>query len=198
MDPIQRIRDNFNESIQTQIAAIELLAEPIAHAGELLTQCLINGHKILSCGNGGSALIASQFAAKMLGRFERERPSLPVTTLTADMATLTAVGNDYSFNEVFAKQVRALGQQGDVLFAVSTSGNSRNVIAAMEAALARDMYIVALTARDGGSVAGLLGPNDVEVRVPGNHMARIHESHLLVTHCLCDYIDRTLFGIPGE
>ncbi|NQD39051.1 phosphoheptose isomerase [Permianibacter sp. IMCC34836] len=198
MDSVQRIRDLFNESIQTKIAAVDLLTEPVARAGEAMVQSLLNGHKILACGNGGSAGDAAHFSSEMLNRFERERPSLPAIALTTDSPTLTSIANDYSYNEVFAKQIRALGQPGDVLLAISTSGNSRNVIAAMEAALNRDMIIVALTGRDGGNMAGLLGPNDVEVRVPSNSTARIQECHLLVIHCLCDYIDRRLFGTPGE
>lgn len=198
MDSVQRIRDLFNESIQTKIAAVDLLTEPVARAGEAMVQSLLNGHKILACGNGGSAGDAAHFSSEMLNRFERERPSLPAIALTTDTPTLTSIANDYSYNEVFAKQIRALGQPGDILLAISTSGNSKNVIAAMEAALNRDMIIVALTGRDGGNMAGLLGPNDVEVRVPSNSTARIQEVHLLVIHCLCDYIDRRLFGTPGE
>jgi DnaA initiator-associating protein len=198
MDSVQRIRDLFNESIQTKIAAVDLLTEPVARAGEAMVHSLLNGHKILACGNGGSAGDAAHFSSEMLNRFERERPSLPAIALTTDTPTLTSIANDYSYNEVFAKQIRALGQPGDILLAISTSGNSRNVIAAMEAALNRDMIIVALTGRDGGNMAGLLGPNDVEVRVPSNSTARVQECHLLVIHCLCDYIDRRLFGTPGE
>lgn len=198
MDPVQRIRDSFNESIQTKIAAAETLAQPVSRAGEMMVQSLLNGHKILSCGNGGSAGDAAHFSSEMLNRFERERPSLPAIALTTDTPTLTSIANDYSYNEVFAKQVRALGQPGDILLAISTSGNSKNVIAAMEAALTRDMLIVALTGRDGGNMAGLIGPNDCEIRVPSNVTARIQECHLLVIHCLCDYIDRKLFPTPGE
>ncbi len=198
MDSILRIKSLFNESIQTKIAAVDLLTEPVARAGEAMVQSLLNGHKILACGNGGSAGDAAHFSSEMLNRFERERPSLPAIALTTDTPTLTSISNDYSYNEVFAKQIRALGQPGDILLAISTSGNSKNVIAAMEAALNRDMIIVALTGRDGGNMAGLLGPNDVEVRVPSNSTARIQEVHLLVIHCLCDYIDRRLFGTPGE
>lgn len=198
MDSVQRIRDLFNESIQTKIAAVDLLTEPVARAGDTMVQALLNGHKILACGNGGSAGDAAHFSSEMLNRFERERPSLPAIALTTDTPTLTSIANDYSYNEVFAKQIRALGQPGDILLAISTSGNSKNVIAAMEAALNRDMIIVALTGRDGGSMAGLLGPSDVEVRVPSNSTARVQECHLLVIHCLCDYIDRHLFGTPGE
>jgi DnaA initiator-associating protein len=199
MDPAQqRIQDLFNESIQTKIASVELLSGVISRAGEAMVQALLNGNKILACGNGGSAGDAAHFSSEMLNRFERERPSLPAIALTTDTPTLTSIANDYHYNQVFSKQINALGQAGDVLLAISTSGNSKNVIAAMEAALTRDMVVVALTGRDGGSMAGLLGPNDVEVRVPSNSTARIQEVHLLVIHCLCDYIDRRLFGTPGE
>jgi len=199
MDPAQqRIQDLFNESIQTKIASVELLSGAITRAGAAMVQALLNGNKILACGNGGSAGDAAHFSSEMLNRFERERPSLPAIALTTDTPTLTSIANDYHYNQVFSKQINALGQAGDILLAISTSGNSKNVIAAMEAALNRDMVIVALTGRDGGSMAGLLGPNDVEVRVPSNSTARIQEVHLLVIHCLCDYIDRHLFGTPGE
>lgn len=194
MDALSRIRTLFTESIQTKIAAADILPEAIAKAAEVMSAALIEGHKILSCGNGGSAGDAQHFSSEMLNRFERERPGLPAMALSTDTSTLTSIANDYSYNEIFSKQVRALGQPGDVLLAISTSGNSRNVINAMEAALSRDMLIVALTGRDGGQMAGLIGPNDVEIRVPANSTARIQEVHLLVIHCLCDLIDQRLFG----
>lgn len=191
---IERIRDIFTESIQTKIAAADALPESIAKAGQIMVNCLLNGHKILSCGNGGSAGDAQHFSSEMLNRFERERPSLPAIALTTDTGTLTSISNDYSYNDVFSKQLRALGQPGDVLLAISTSGNSRNVINAMEAALSKDMLIVALTGKDGGEMAGLMGPNDIEIRVPSNSTARIQEVHLVVIHALCDFIDNSLFG----
>ncbi len=189
----ERIESAFKESIQTKIAAAEALPETIERAAAAMVQCLLNEGKILSCGNGGSAGDAQHFSAEMLNRFERERPPLPAISLATDNSTLTAIGNDYSYDEVFSKQVLALGQPGDVLLAISTSGNSKNVIKAMEAALKRDMIIVALTGKNGGEMAPLLGPNDVEVRVPSDSTARIQEVHLLVIHCLCDLIDQTLF-----
>ena len=191
---IERIRDIFTESIQTKIAAADALPESIAKAGQIMVNCLLNGHKILSCGNGGSAGDAQHFSSEMLNRFERERPSLPAIALTTDTGTLTSISNDYSYNDVFSKQLRALGQPGDVLLAISTSGNSRNVINAMEAALSKDMLIVALTGKDGGEMSGLIGPNDIEIRVPSNSTARIQEVHLVVIHALCDFIDNSLFG----
>ncbi|GHG04680.1 phosphoheptose isomerase [Thalassotalea marina] len=190
---LERIKSNFTESIQTKIAASEALASPIEQASLIMVQALLNGNKILSCGNGGSAGDAQHFSAELLNRYETERPSLPAIALTTDTSTLTSIANDYHYDEVFSKQVRALGNAGDVLLAISTSGNSSNVIKAIEAAVARDMPIIALTGKDGGDIAGLLGENDVEIRVPSARTARIQEVHLVVIHCLCDIIDSTLF-----
>ena len=190
---IENIKANFTESIQTKIAASEILPPAIDKAAMMMVEALIRGNKILSCGNGGSAGDAQHFSSEMLNRFERDRPSLPAIAITTDTSTLTSITNDYSFDEVFSKQVRALGQPGDVLLAISTSGNSRNVINAMEAALSRDMTIVALTGKDGGEMAGFLGEQDVEIRVPSNRTARIQEVHLLVIHSLCECIDDSLF-----
>lgn len=190
----QRIRDIFTASIQTKIAAADSLPEPIANAGKIMVNSLLNGNKILTCGNGGSAGDAQHFSSEMLNRFERERPSLPAIALTTDTGTITSISNDYSYNDIFSKQIRALGQAGDILLAFSTSGNSRNVINAMETALSKDMLIVTLTGKDGGEMAGLVGANDVEIRVPSNSTARIQEVHLVIIHALCDYIDNALFG----
>ncbi|QDE29807.1 MULTISPECIES: phosphoheptose isomerase [Shewanella] len=190
---LERIRDSFTESIQTKIDAAEALPEPIEKAAEMMVQCLLGGNKILSCGNGGSAGDAQHFSAELLNRYEIERPPLPAIALSCDTSTITAIANDYNYDEIFSKQIFALGQPGDILLAISTSGNSGNVIKAMEAALSRDMTIVALTGKDGGAMAGLMSAGDVEIRVPSNVTARIQEVHLLVIHCLCDNIDRTLF-----
>ena len=190
---LERIKSNFTESIQTQIAASDLLAASIEHAGMVIVQCLLSGNKILSCGNGGSASNAQHFASLLLNRYETERPSLPAVALTTDTSTLSAIANDYQFDEIFSKQLRALGNNNDVLLAISTSGNSRNVIKAIETAVSRDIPIIALTGCDGGDIAGLLGENDVEIRVPSSRTARIHEVHLLVAHTLCEIIDTTLF-----
>lgn len=190
---IEKIKANFTESIQTKIAAGEVLPEVIASGAQMMVEALMRGNKILSCGNGGSAGDAQHFSSELLNRYERDRPSLPAMALTTDSSTITSIANDYSYDEVFSKQVRALGQAGDILLAISTSGNSRNVIKAMEAALSRDMTIVALTGKDGGEMAGLLGPHDVEIRVPSNRTARIQEVHLLVIHNLCEGIDDSLF-----
>lgn len=190
---LDRIKSNFTESIQTKIAASEILAGSIEQAGMIMVQSLLSGHKILSCGNGGSAGDAQHFAAELLNRYETERPSLPAIALSTDTSTITSIANDYHFDEIFSKQLRALGNSGDVLLAISTSGNSRNIIKAIETAVSRDIPIIALTGKDGGDIAGLLGENDVEIRVPSSRTARIQEVHLLVIHCLCDIIDTTLF-----
>lgn len=190
---LDRVRHNFRESIETKIAASEELPIAIEKGGMVLVECLLGGHKILTCGNGGSAADAQHFSSKLLNRYETDRPSLPAIALTTDNSTITSIANDYSYEEVFSKQIRALGNSGDVLLAISTSGNSKNVIKAIEAAVARDMKIIALTGNDGGEIAGLLGENDVEIRVPSGRIARIQEVHLLTIHCLCEIIDTTLF-----
>nr|WP_297347186.1 phosphoheptose isomerase [uncultured Glaciecola sp.] len=192
---LDNIRKSFTESIQTKIAAAEELPVPIEKAANMMVRALIRGNKILSCGNGGSAGDAQHFSSELLNRYERDRPSLPAMALTTDTSTITSIANDYSFDEIFSKQIKALGQPGDILLAISTSGNSRNVINAMEAALARDMTIVALTGKDGGEMAGFLSENDVEIRVPSSRTARIQEVHLLVIHNLCESIDNALFPI---
>lgn len=190
---LERIKSNFTQSIQTKIAASEVLSGPIEQASIIMVQSLLTGNKILSCGNGGSAGDAQHFSAQLLNRYETERPSLPAIALSTDTSTLTSIANDYSYDEVFSKQLRALGNSGDVLLAISTSGNSRNIIKAIEVAVSKDIPIIALTGKDGGDIAGLLGENDVEIRVPSSNTARIQEVHLLVIHCLCDIIDTTLF-----
>jgi len=194
MDTLERIRQLFTESIQTKIDAADALQEDIAKAAEMLVASLMASNKLLCCGNGGSAGDAMHFASELLNRFERERPSLPAISLTTDVNTLTAIANDYGYDEVYAKQVKALGQPGDILVAFSTSGNSKNVIQAIKAALSRDMLIIAMTGKDGGEMAGLLSTNDVEIRVPSPSTARIQEVHLLIIHTLCDLIDNRLFG----
>ena len=191
---LDSIKESFTESIQIQIAAAEALPDAITHAAQAMVATLLNGNKILCCGNGGSASNAQQFVSCLLNRFETERPSLPAIALTTDSSTITSIANDYSYNEVFSKQIRALGQPGDVLLAISTSGNSANVIQAIQAAHDREMVVVALTGRDGGGMASLLLPEDVEIRVPAKVTARIQEVHLLTIHCLCDLIDNQLFG----
>lgn len=190
----QRILSHFHESAELKIQAASQLAQPIAQATELMFTALSNGNKILACGNGGSAADCQHFAAELVGRFERERLPLPAIALTTDTSILTAVGNDYSFRDIFIKQVQAFGQPGDVLLALSTSGNSPNVVAAVEAALERDMRVVALTGKGGGAMGKLLTDMDVHICVPHDRTARIQEVHLLTIHCLCDGIDVALFG----
>lgn len=190
---LENIKANFTESIQTKIACIELLPEPISNGAYMMVNALINGNKILCCGNGGSAVLAQHFSSLLLNKFERDRPSLPAMSLTSGGDTISSIANDFEFEEVFSKQVRALGQTGDILLVISTSGNSQNVIKAMEAALSRDMTIVALTGMDGGKMAGLVSQNDVEIRVPSNRTARIQEVHYLIVHSLCEGIDDCLF-----
>jgi D-sedoheptulose 7-phosphate isomerase len=190
----QRILGHFHESAELKIQAAAALAQPIAQAIELMFTALSNGNKILACGNGGSAADCQHFAAELVGRFERERLPLPALALTTDSSIMTAVANDYSYRDVFAKQVQAFGQAGDVLLAISTSGNSANVLAAIEVALERDMRIVALTGRDGGGIGKLVTDADVHICVPHARTVRIQEVHLLTIHCLCDGIDVALFG----
>ena len=194
MDMQSRIRQLFQASIDTKQQAMEVLAPHIEQASQVMVNALLNEGKMLSCGNGGSAGDAQHFSSELLNRFERERPSLPAIALTTDTSTITSIANDYSFNEIFSKQIRALGQPGDVLLAISTSGNSANIIQAIQAAHDREMIVVALTGRDGGGMASLLLPEDVEIRVPANVTARIQEVQLLAIHCLCDLIDSQLFG----
>jgi len=190
----QRILAHFHESAEVKIQAASLLAQPIEQAVELMFTALSNGNKILACGNGGSAADCQHFAAELVGRFERERLPLPALALTTDTSIITAGGNDYSFQEIFSKQVQAFGQSGDVLLALSTSGNSANVLAAVEVALEREMRVVALTGKGGGAIGKLLTEADVHICVPHDRTARIQEVHLLTIHCLCDGIDVALFG----
>jgi D-sedoheptulose 7-phosphate isomerase len=194
MDHVPRIRAHFADSAQLKLRAAETLAPALSRAANLLTECLLADGKILACGNGGSAADAQHFAAEMVGRFERERPELPAISLVTDTSILSAVANDYSFELVFAKQVRALGTKGDVLLAISTSGNSGNIIAAIDAAHEREMRVVALTGKGGGRVGAMLTPADVHLCVPHERTARIQEVHLLMIHCLCDAVDNTLLG----
>ena len=195
MDLIRRITENFSESAHLKLASMDGLAPVIAAAAQRMVGCLNNDGKILACGNGGSAADAQHFSAELLNRFEMERPGLAAMALTTDSSTLTSIANDFDFNQVFSKQVRALGHAGDLLLAISTSGNSRNVIAAVEAAHESRMGVIALTGRSGGRIAELMQGNDVNICVPAQSTARIQEVHLLTLHCLCDAIDCTLLGV---
>jgi D-sedoheptulose 7-phosphate isomerase len=195
MDLIARVAKHFEDSAHTKLNAIELMAAPIAAAIETMTASLINGGKILSCGNGGSAGDAQHFAAELIGRFEAERQELAAIALTTDSSILTAVGNDYGFNYIFSKQVRGLGHAGDILLAISTSGNSTNVIEAIKAAHEADMHVIAMTGKGGGEIGEMLRDDDIHLCVPADRTARIQETHLLVIHCLCDGIDALLLGV---
>lgn len=191
---LERIKHNFTESIHTKINTADAILPTILSAAEKVIECLLNGHKILTCGNGGSACDAMHFSSEMLNRFKHERPGLPAIALTADMPTLTSIANDSHYNEIFAKQIRALGQPGDILLAISTSGNSGNILTAIKAAHDRQMKVVALTGYDGGKIPPILAGDDIEVRVPAQDTARIQETHLLIIHCICDVVDFQLFG----
>jgi len=195
MDLIQRISRQFEDSARTKLEALEALAAPIAGAVEIMTGCLLDNGKILACGNGGSAADAQHFAAELVNRFEMERPPLAAIALTTDTSTLTSIANDYDYSQIFSKQVRALGQPGDVLLAISTSGNSPNVIEAITAAHEREMRVIALTGKGGGRIGEQLAAGDVHVCVPAERTARIQEVHLLTLHCLCDGIDCLLLGV---
>jgi D-sedoheptulose 7-phosphate isomerase len=189
-----RIIDHFTASIETKQASLEQLCEAIEFAAQRIVHALLNDRKVLSCGNGGSAGDAQHFSSEMLNRFERDRPGLPAIALTTDSSTLTSIANDYHFDEVFAKQLRAIGHAGDILLIYTTSGNSGNVLKAAAAAHDKDIAVIALTGKDGGALAKMLNDNDLELRVPSQSTARIQEVHLLITHCLCDLIDHQLFG----
>lgn len=189
----ERVAAHFAESIRAKQEAEKVLVEPTVQAAELMLQCLMNDGKILACGNGGSAADAQHFAAEMTGRFEKERMELAAVALTTDTSALTAIGNDYGFDHVFSKQVRALGRAGDVLVGISTSGNSANVIEAVKAAHEHDMHVIALTGRDGGKIAAILKDTDVLLNVPYPRTARIQENHILLIHAICDCIDSVLF-----
>lgn len=194
MNLLARISRQFEDSAQTKLAAMEALAAPIAQAVESMTASLLAGGKIMACGNGGSAADSQHFAAELLNRFEKERPPLAAVALTTDTSTLTSIANDYSYDLVFAKQVAALGQPSDVLLAISTSGNSPNVVEAIRAAHEREVRVVALTGKGGGAIGPLLAETDVHICVPSDRTSRIQEVHLLALHCLCDGIDCMLLG----
>jgi D-sedoheptulose 7-phosphate isomerase len=191
---VERIQQHFRDSAAVKLEALETLSMPIAAAIDTMFMALANGNRILACGNGGSAADAQHFAAKLMGRFERERPGLPAIALGTDSSVLTAIANEYAYDQVFSKQVWALGQPGDVLLAITTSGNSANVLAAIEAAHEREMIVVALTGKSGDKVQDALSDMDIHICVPSDRAARIQEVHVLVVHCLCDGIDAMLLG----
>ncbi len=194
MDLIGRISKHFDDSAQTKLQAKAALSQPIADAAQALVECLMRDGKILACGNGGSAADSQHFAAELVNRFEIERPGLAAVALTTDSSVLTSIANDYDYNLIFSKQVRARGMASDVLIAISTSGNSANVMEAIRAAHDRGMIVIALTGRDGGTMASMLTAADFHLCVPTQSTARIQETHLLILHCLCDVIDHLLLG----
>ena len=189
----KRVKKHFFDSIETKKKAAETMPEDIVRAINLMHHALTSEKKILACGNGGSAADAQHFAAELVGRFERERRELPAIALSTDSSILTAIANDYSYEVIFSKQVRALGQTGDVLLGISTSGNSANVIAAIEAAHLKGMSVIAFTGKDGGKIKNVLKNSDVHLCVPAERTARIQETHLLLLHCLCDGVDHLMF-----
>jgi D-sedoheptulose 7-phosphate isomerase len=195
MDLISRISENFSESAHLKLQSMDALAKPIAAAAERMVQSLRADGKILACGNGGSAADSQHFSAELLNRFEMERPGLAAIALTTDTSTLTSIGNDFDFEQIFSKQVRALGHKNDVLLAITTSGNSKNVLAAVAAAHESGICVVALTGRNGGKMAEILRPSDIHICVPAQNTARIQEVHLLSLHCICDAIDCLLLGV---
>ncbi|MBT8144063.1 MAG: phosphoheptose isomerase [Gammaproteobacteria bacterium] len=194
MNSNELISRMFAASIETKQRAAAELTQPLQAAAARMVDCLRAGNKIMSCGNGGSAADAQHFSSELLNRFDRDRDGLPGIALTTDSSTLTSIANDYDYEQVFAKQVLALGSDGDLLLAISTSGNSANINAAIEAAHRRNVGIVALSGRDGGAMASLLAPGDIEIRVPASVTARIQEVHLLAIHCLCELIDQAVIG----
>ncbi|MCY4420187.1 MAG: phosphoheptose isomerase [Gammaproteobacteria bacterium] len=194
MKPEARIKKLFNASISVKQDSTEILAAPIVQAGTLIVRSLRNQGKILTCGNGGSAADAQHFSSELLNRFEKEREGLAAVALTTDSSTLTSIANDYDYEKIFSKQVLALGRSGDVLIAITTSGRSANVSAAITAAHQRNMSVIALSGKDGGDIPSMLGPQDVEIRVPSSSTARTQEVHLLVLHCLCDLVDHEMIG----
>jgi len=190
----QRIASHFQDSANLKLAALGPLTAPIARGIELMVAALKAGGKILACGNGGSAADSQHFAAEIVGRFERERPGMPAVALTVDTSAITAIANDYDFDRVFSKQVEALGQPGDVLLAISTSGNSKNVMEAVKAAQAKSMVVIALTGRDGGAMGRMLRDGDFHLNVAHARTMRVQEIHLLVVHCLCEVVDNLIYG----
>ena len=194
MDLAAHLKQHFEEGIELRRKMADTMPAAIARAGTSLAEALKAGRKALACGNGGSAADSQHFAAEIVGRFERERPGMPAIALTVDTSAITAIANDYDWDSVFAKQVQALGQAGDVLLAISTSGNSRNVMAAINAAHEKNMMVIALTGRDGGAMAKMLAPTDHHLNVAHPRTMRVQEIHLLAIHCLCEVVDNVLFG----
>lgn len=194
MNFIERLHTYFQDSLATKAQFIQDNAELLTKAAKTMAHCLIQGHKIMSCGNGGSAADAQHFSAELLNRYEMERPSLPALALTTDVSTLTSIANDYHYNDIFAKQIKGLGNQGDILLAISTSGQSININNAIQAAQDRGLTVVALSGKEGGSMSQLLREQDIELRVPSQRTCHIQETHIMILHCFCDLIDQQLFN----
>ena len=194
MNPLKLVQNHFLENVEVKKAAAALLPNKIVSAASLMIESLKSGNKILCCGNGGSASDAQHFSAEMLNRFKIERPPLAAIALTTDTSTLTAIANDYSYDLIFAKQIEALGKEKDILLVISTSGNSQNILSAIERAHQSKMPVIALTGKNGGKIAKILDANDVEIRVPSEITARIQETHILIIHCICDVIEQSLFS----
>lgn len=195
MNEIDAIKAIFHDSIATKQAAMEVMPAALARAVDILVSALKNGNKVLSCGNGGSAADAQHFSSELLNRFHHDRPSLPAIALTTDASTVTSIANDYAYDQIFARQISSLGQAGDILLAISTSGNSANIVQAIKTAQDRGMSVIAMTGHEGGKMVQILGNKDVELRVPSSITARIQEVHLLILHVLCSRTDSLLFGV---
>jgi len=193
MDFSQRVHQHFTDSIKAKTQTMQVLAQPIVKAAQCIADCLAKQHKVLSCGNGGSASDAQHFTAELVNRFEIERPSLAAIALTTNISTLTSIANDYEYNQIFSKQIQGLGQAGDILLAISTSGHSANIVQAIKIAQQKQIKVIALTGCDGGAIGKMLGENDIELRVAHDVTARIQEVHILIIHCLCDIVDHTLY-----
>ena len=191
---LTRIEKIFTDSITVKQKTFTAIAEQIAAAGDCLVHSLLSEGKIMACGNGGSAADAQHFSSELINRFEAERPALPAIALTTDSSAITSIANDYQYDEIFSRQIQALGRETDVLLAISTSGQSPSIVQAIEAAHEREMLVIALTGKDGGRVAECLSEEDIELRVPASQTARIQESHITIIHALCDLIDHQLFG----
>ncbi len=198
MKSLDLVTDNFRDSIQTKQNALDGMAGLVVDAANSMLTCLQNGGKILSCGNGGSAADAQHFSSELLNRFELDRPSLPAIALTTDTSTLTSIANDYDYSQVFSRPISSLGQRGDILLAISTSGNSANIINAVVAAHEREMQVICLNGKSGGELASKLTINDLELRVSSDKTARIQEVHLLIIHCVCDVIEHKLYKTDKE
>jgi D-sedoheptulose 7-phosphate isomerase len=194
MSPQDLITEQFLLSMQTKQDTLEQLSEQMIAASELLIRCLLSGNKILCCGNGGSASDAQHFSSEMLNRYEMNRPALPAIALTTDTATITSIANDSTFSQIFARQIKALGKANDILLVYTTSGNSENIIEAVQTAQQRDLSVIAFSGKDGGNLSEQLSDDDIELRVPSESTQRIQETHLLMTHCMCHLIDSQLFG----